>query len=208
MRLRKPTYNDRLRRLGIQPMSQQSAQHRSRTPSPRYTAPSTGGGSFKLWIMLVAVVFVVSAMVFASREGDEVKVQMTGTSNAQAIIEEINGRLGDSGVRLSLVESGADVNVAFKDDIGMAEADAYALTFAGSVSVSNTAPAEAIPHIVLHEVLHVAGVGHENDQNSVMHHYTQTSGTVKPEHIRALKRLPGITPPERIPAWISTWGGE
>lgn len=198
----RPSYHERLRALGIQPMHHQSTR-------PRYTAPPTGsGGSFKLWLLMGLAVFVGSALAFASREGDNVTVQMTGTANAQAIIEEINGRLGDSGVRLSLVESGADVNVAFKDDIGMAEADAYALTFAGSVSVSNTAPAEAIPHIVLHEILHVAGVGHEDDQNSVMHHYTQTSGTVKPKHIRALKRLPGITPPERIPAWISTWGGE
>lgn len=210
-RVTKPSYNQRLRALGIQPVSAAPARYRSGRATSRYSHPQSAAhasGSAWKWLGLVVIGLVLSAMGFSARDGDEVRVSIDGHPDAAGLVEAMNSRLNGQ-VRVTLVESGADADVSFREDIGHPEADAYAITFAGSISVSNDAPPDRVPHILIHELLHVAGVAHEMDESSIMYPYTPKGmdGRIDEQHIRALRRLSGITPPERIPAWISTWGG-
>jgi hypothetical protein len=100
-------------------------------------------------------------------------------------------------------ESDSDVSIEFRDDIGDPKSDARAYPYRGHVCIANSAPADSLGVIVLHELLHCAGVAHEpEDPSSIMYLHSQPYGQLKDWHIRNLKRLAGMTKPERVIAQV------
>src|SRR5262249_31445486 len=116
-----------------------------------------------------------------------------------------NGQIASVGLKFRMVdtESEADVRVEFREDVG--DTDDYAVSYAyrGHVDVSTKAPYQYLGPTVLHEILHCAGSAHEpDDHDSIMFPHAKTTVRLKAEHIRNLRRLAGITAPERFLAQI------
>lgn len=143
---------------------------------------------------------------YETRRGNEVKVYSNG-QNIQPLIDQINFQLAPESLSLMVVdqESDSDVSVEFRDDIGDSNSDAKAYPFQGHVYIANSAPPDSLCGIFLHELLHCAGVAHEpEDPSSIMYLYSQPHGQLKEGHIRNLRRLSGMTKPERAIAEFRT----
>ncbi|HEY7307232.1 MAG TPA: hypothetical protein VH601_24120 [Bryobacteraceae bacterium] len=150
------------------------------------------------------VVLGLTIGAYASRAGDTIKIFVIGR-DARSLISDFNAHLGDQSLRLEIVESesDADVSVMFQDDIGNPNADAVSHAYRGHIAIANSAPEAALTLILAHELLHCAGAGHEpEDTSSVMYVQTRTHGQLTESQIRDLRRLSGITWPERIIAQV------
>jgi hypothetical protein len=161
----------------------------------------------KRLFICVTVVLILTIGAYASREGDTIKIHVTGR-DPQPLINDFNSQFGDQSLRLEMVESesDADVSVSFQDDIGDPGADAVSYAYRGHIDIANSAPNAALTKILVHELLHCAGVNHEpEDPSSVMYTHTNSQGRVKGSHIRNLRRLSGITTPERIIAQVRSY---
>jgi len=155
-------------------------------------------------IFICAVSLIIPSLAYAGRTGDEIKIYATGR-DIQSIVEDVNSQIAPKSLTLRIVdeESDADVDVTFQDDIGNPVADAVSYTYRGHIYIANSAPSDALSFILLHELLHCAGVDHEpNDPTSIMFTHTRTHGQLKEWHLRNLRRLAGVTAPERFVAQL------
>jgi hypothetical protein len=137
----------------------------------------------------------------------EIKIYATG-GNVRPLISHINHRLASDGLRLELVPTPeiADVRVSIvkvpgghlKYD-GRPECEGTCLPWLGRIQIAPNASAMTL----LHEILHCAGIAHEDDPLSVMYPTSSYAAfRIKPEHIKALRKLPGITTFGRLIAQI------
>lgn len=161
--------------------------------------------------LVVAGIFCLSGIVFASRSGDTIRVHCDGC-NLSTQLNHLNSLLEPANVRLVDADQGsADVTVSVIPDSQMPAArPGYAVAGAanpltGHIDLaSSTVDAEYGYVAILHEILHCAGIGHEpNDSTSLMHNHAHTYGQLYPRHIKGLRRLSGITPIERLAAAVS-----
>lgn len=154
-------------------------------------------------LMAYGSVAVLALAIFAYKEraGDEIKI-FAPERDVQAVVDQMNYMVPQESITFRLVrsESEADIYIRFKDKLEVSGADAVSFTHRGQIYIANTAPVESLPAIFLHEILHCAGVGHEENASSVMYAYTQKHGKISTQQIRDLQRLSGITTPER---WIA-----
>jgi hypothetical protein len=158
----------------------------------------------RLGVYICAILLIIPPLGYAGRAGDEIKIYATGR-DIQPIIEDVNSQIAHKSLTLRIVdeESDADVDVTFQEDIGNSDADAVSYTYRGHIYIANSAPTDSLNFILLHELLHCAGVNHEpNDPTSIMFTHTRAHGRLKEEHIRYLRRLAGLTFPERIIAQL------
>lgn len=148
-------------------------------------------------------VLVFAFLAYMGRSGDEIKIYVPGR-DVQAVVDQMNSMVPQESITFRLVqdEEEADVSIRFQDDIGVSNADAVAFTHRGQIYIANTAPSDSLPSTFLHEILHCAGVKHEENPSSVMYLYTQNHGELNLQQLRDLKRLSGITPPERLIAQL------
>jgi hypothetical protein len=117
------------------------------------------------------IVLILTIGAYASREGDTINIHVSGR-DPRSLISNFNSQFADQSLRLKLVESesDADVSVSFQDRIGNPNADAVSYCYRGHIDIVNSAPDEALPKILVHELLHCAGAGHESeDPASVMY---------------------------------------
>jgi hypothetical protein len=162
-------------------------------------------------IFICAISLILPSLAYAGRTGDEIKIYATGR-DMQSIVEDVNSRIADANsqiapepltVRVVDKESDADVSITFQEDIGNPGADAVSYTYRGHIYIANSAPADALSFILLHELSHCAGVDHEpDDPTSIMFTHTHKHGQLKEWHIRNLRRLAGVTGPERVIAQL------
>lgn len=161
----------------------------------------------KRLFICISIILILTIGAYASREGDTINIHVSGR-DPRSLIRDFNSQFADQSLRLELVESesDADVSVSFQDRIGNPDADAVSYCYRGHIDIANSAPDEALPNILVHELLHCSGAGHEpEDPSSVMYTHTNSQGQVKESHIRDLRRLPGITAPERIIAQVRSF---
>jgi hypothetical protein len=143
-------------------------------------------------------------MAYASRPGDEIKVYSTGR-NIRPVIDHLNSLVASESLRIRIVdvESDSDVSIKFEDDLGYSNAVGLAYPFCGKIYITNLVPPDQIYVVLMHEILHCAGVGHEpEDPSSIMYTHSQRQGQLKKWHTQYLRRLAGITIPGRIVAQI------
>jgi hypothetical protein len=116
----------------------------------------------------------------------------------------VNAALVRDGLRLELVDKPelADVRVSFVEVPSQnPEREGAAWPWLGRIEIVPNASYLTL----LHEILHCAGVAHEDDQLSVMYRHASFGACViKPAHIRALRKLPGITRFGRLIAQIQS----
>lgn len=158
--------------------------------------------SFYIFCCTISLVIVV--MAYAGRTGDEIKIYSTGR-NIRPVVEHINFLVASESLTFRIVdaESDADVSIKFQDDIGDSNADGVSYAYRGQIYIANSVPDDHVHVVLIHEILHCAGVGHEpEDPSSVMYTHSQRQGQLKKWHLRYLRRLAGITVPERIVAQI------
>jgi len=151
-------------------------------------------------ITLCVAILVISILGYVGRQGDAIKIYSTGR-DIQSVVENLNYAVASDSISFKVVdtESDADVSVAFLNDIGNPRADAVSYAYRGQIDIANSAPDDSLGVILLHEILHCAGVGHEPDNpSSIMYVHTHKHGQLNPEQIRDLKRLSGIKAPERL----------
>jgi hypothetical protein len=98
------------------------------------------------------------------------------------------------------LESDADISVEFRENIGDPTADAVSHAYRGHIAIANSAPTSALTAILTHELLHCAGESHDEDPTSVMYPKTRSQVKLQESQIRDLRRLSGITWPERLVA--------
>jgi hypothetical protein len=161
----------------------------------------------KSLFICATIVLILTIGAYASREGDTIKIHVSGR-DPMSLISDFNSQFADQSLRLELVESesDADVSVSFQDRIGNPNADAVSYGYRGHIDIANSAPDAALIKVLVHELLHCAGAGHESeDPASVMYTHTNSQGQVKDSHIRDLRRLSGITTPERIIAQVRSF---
>ena len=142
--------------------------------------------------------------VYTVRAGDEIKIYATGR-NIGPVVEHLNSLVAAQSLKFRIVEeeSDADISVNFQDDIGDSSALGISYPLIGRIYVANSVPADQVYVVLIHEFLHCAGVSHEpEDPTSVMYTHSQRQGQLKKWHARYLKRLVGITTPERIVAQL------
>lgn len=157
----------------------------------------------KLVAGIVVILSIWIVLAYWERSGDEIKIFAFGR-DVQAVIDQMNYMVPQKSITFRLVqnEDDADVSIRFQDDIGISNVDAVAFTHRGQIYIANTAPTDSLPSTFLHEILHCAGVKHEEDPSSVMYVYTHNHGELNSQQLRDLKRLSGITPPERLIAQL------
>ncbi len=151
---------------------------------------------------VIALIVVISG--YLSRKGEEVSIYSTGR-DIRSVVDDLNYAVASESLRFRIVdrESDADVSVAFLNDIGNPQADAVSYAYRGKIDIANSAPQDSLGVILLHEILHCAGVGHDKDNpSSIMYIHTQNYGQLNEWQVRDLKRLSGITGPERAIAQI------
>lgn len=123
-----------------------------------------------------------------------------------AIASHLSGLLQGEGIALSVVplNAPAEVSIEFVADMGIAQGG----TAFGYIRIRDDTPMNVLYLVTLHEILHDAGVSHEpNDLTSIMHTHAKTHGQLKPAHVEALRKLPGITPIGRVANYIAArWG--
>lgn len=157
-------------------------------------------------ICVICVIALICIVVsYQNNTGQEIKIYSTGRdirSEVGVMNSWVADRSADS-LKFTIVdrESEADVNVSFRNDIGNPNAASISYAYRGHVDVDSSTPAEQLPNLLVHELLHCAGTGHDReDPSSVMYTFTQTQGHLNEEHIRNLKRLSGMTPAQRLVA--------
>ncbi len=158
----------------------------------------------RFFIFLCAISLIVTVLIHAGRTGNEIRIYSNGR-DIQSIIENLNFAVDADSLRFREVgrESDADLSVAFVDDIGDPQGHARSHALSGQIEIANYAPANSLSVILLHEILHCAGSGHEpNDPSSIMYIYSQSQALIHERHIRDLQRLSGITGPERLIAHL------
>jgi hypothetical protein len=158
----------------------------------------------RFYIYCSAILPIIVVVAYAGRAGDEIKFYITGR-NIRPVIEHLNFLVASESLKFRIVdvESDADVSIKFQDDIGDPNAVGVSYALFGQIYIVNSLPADQVYVVLIHEILHCAGVGHESeDPSSVMYTHSQRQGQLKKWHMRYLRRLAGITFPERFVAQI------
>lgn len=158
---------------------------------------------------VLAIAFILSCIVVgwlldvtgsSAPKGNEIKLYAVGR-DIRSTVKLFNLQLAGESLlfRIVEVESEADISIRFQDDVGHPGAAGASYAYSGRVYIANSLPSEEVDVTLMHEILHCAGVDHEpEDATSVMYTHSMRQGRLKNEHVRALRRLPGITYPERI----------
>src|SRR5262249_55089394 len=115
-------------------------------------------------ICLCITSLIIMILGYANRTGDSIKIYSTGR-DIRSIVEDMNLAVASESLTFQIVdkESDADVSVAFRNDIGNSWADAVSYAYRGQIDISNSVPEDSLGVILLHEILHCSGVGHEPD---------------------------------------------
>lgn len=160
--------------------------------------------SMKIFFAVCILGLILMAASYGTRDGNEVKLYVKG-QDIRPVVTYLNGLLRPAALTLRIVdvESDADVSVEFRDNIGAPDAVGTANAALGQIYLLNSIPGDHIYTVLLHELLHCAGLGHEpDDQSSVLYTHSRRQGQLKKRHQRELRRLAGITAPERIIAHV------
>jgi hypothetical protein len=162
-------------------------------------------------IAIALMILTGSTAMFAMRNGNTIRVHCAGC-DISAQLGHLNSLLAPANVRLEASEAGAaDVTISLvsadqmpKPGTPNAVAAGAANPLTGHIDIDSYYANSQYGYVViLHEIIHCAGVGHEpEDPSSLMHTEAHVFGELKQHHIRALRRLSGITPPERVAALI------
>lgn len=158
----------------------------------------------RLYICCYAILPIIIIGVYAGRTGDVIKIYLIGR-DIRPIVNHLNVLVASESLKFQIVdeESDADVSIRFQDDIGDPNAVGISYALFGQIYILNSLPTDQVYVVLIHEILHCAGVGHEpKDPSSVMYTHSQRQGKLKKWHMRYLRRLAGITFPERIVAQI------
>lgn len=200
-----------LKAASIPLMARQPKTYRLRNPSAiknhlNHNIPKAkSSSSFPSPIVLLGgMILMITLLAYLNRSGNQIAVHFQGRE-IQPIIEKINSKFAADAINFLAVdnEAQADVSITFQDDIGIPNADAISYTFCGKIFIANSAPEDCLVNIIIHEILHCAGIGHETDDpSSVMYLYSQPNGQVSLWQKREIKRLAGISGPERLIAQI------
>lgn len=128
----------------------------------------------------------------------KINIHVTG-GDIRPKIAMANAAIAGAGLKLELIDAPkiADVRVSVVKvpgghltPDGRAECEATSIPLLGEIEITPNTSYLAL----LHELFHCAGVAHEDDRLSIMYHEASYGAVrVKPEHIKALRRLSGIT---------------
>lgn len=121
--------------------------------------------------------------------------QPEDAEDIRQLIDYDNGWLTPTDVRFTLTSSPCDVTVEF-GGIRIRDAAAVSFVWRGTVKLRRGFPNNYIN--LMHEILHCAGMPHEDDPTSVMYLYEGGPSELRQHHVEALRRLAGITPLGRI----------
>lgn len=158
-----------------------------------------------LLIVIAGLILFAAAHVFSTPKTDgPIRIYATG-GDIRPKVAILNYRLAAAGLEFAAADTAeeADIQVTFVEAIaGKSRAVGTSHPFSGYIEIVRGADAEGA--ILLHEMLHCAGLGHEDDPSSVMHADTRKWQQVRPEHIEALRRLPGMTGFGRFVAQIKS----
>lgn len=157
---------------------------------------------------VLAIVATIVAIVALSQSrgggGDTIRIY-AADERLQSIIAELNTQLSqfDNAVKIETAdtESAADVSVSTVERFPERDALAKAYTFQGRIKMCEDAVnSYEAPMILLHELLHCAGVAHNETPHSVMNAKSTAFAQVSDEQIEQLRKLAGITFAGRIAA--------
>jgi hypothetical protein len=159
-----------------------------------------------LLIAIAALTLFITAHVFgAPKSGGPIRIYATG-GDIRPKVAILNYRLAEAGLEFAAADTAeeADVQVTFVD--GPADRLGWvgrATPLSGRIELVRGQDAEAA--VLLHEMLHCAGLSHEDDPSSVMSATTERWQEVRPEHIEALRRLRGMTWAGRFAAAVKVF---
>lgn len=119
-----------------------------------------------------------------------------------ALVSYSNQWLAATDVRFTLASDSCDVTMKMVSGNagGVERAEGVAYTIFGEIELQRGGH----PSSLMHEVLHCAGVPHENDPTSIMWRYSGGPSELRMHHVEALRRLAGITPFGRIRAQVTS----
>lgn len=158
----------------------------------------------KLIAFIGAILPIFTLLAYWGRSGNEIKIY-AADRDLRTVIDQMNYMVPQESITFRLVqnEDEADARIRFQDDLGAPNAAAVSFAYSGQIYISNFAPVDSLHKILFHEILHCAGVGHESeDEASIMYAYLQRADHIQTQHLRNLRRLSGITAPERLVAQI------
>jgi hypothetical protein len=140
------------------------------------------------WAYAIAIVVGLALNSFFSSPAPDGSIRIYATDPAAvSMIEAANGRLSGTGITLRAVDAWWSSDAAVR--VGGSSG--------GALPIFGTAHIEAglgdNGAGLLHELIHTAGYNHDKDPNSLMYQELSSVAELRPEHIKALRRLPGIT---------------
>jgi hypothetical protein len=142
----------------------------------------------------------------AEPSGSEIRIYSTD-ADIHPVVARLNRRLAREGLTILVVDvaNDADVRVKFVDvAAGDPTNGGASWPYDGRIEIARD-DNEDLATTLLHEMLHCAGVGHEYDPTSVMYRESGARRQLRPHHVSALRRLPGITTPGRFIAQLRTF---
>lgn|SRR5262245_23268085 len=161
----------------------------------------------KRTLLIIAIALCIfTALASANSSGSEIKVYSADREIHQ-IVELANERLTEVGITLLFVDAieDADVTVSIVDKLSDPTAAAISHAYSGEIQILRDVQGMTAD-VLLHELLHCAGLDHEDDPKSMMYGKTGLGRQeLKPHHIAALRKLSGITAVGRWVAQVRSW---
>lgn len=136
-----------------------------------------------------------------SQEAHDGTIKVFADDSLYPVLSRINDKLYRYGIGFAAVDTPAqsDVSIGFSDNL---PGDARSYAYRGHIDVDSN-PAGSLDQIVLHEIIHTGGGGHNPGNPRAVMYTHSTGGTeLSDVDIAALRRLPGISPLGRVGAQV------
>lgn len=161
----------------------------------------------RITAIAIALLIGLSVGLYRFNEGDTIRVHCNNC-NIDPHLNHLSELLASANIKLiSADKLAADVDISIvpTDQMPGADVAGSASPLTGHIDLNqNYINTQESYVIVLHEILHCAGVGHEpDDPSSLMHTHAHTFGQMRERHIKSLRRLSGITKIGRIGALLA-----
>lgn len=182
-------------------VTRQSRTYRAADDHPPYDRTS------RIFFIVLISIFGLSGLVYAGRNGSTVRVYCEDC-NITPQLDHLSTLLASKGIEFKSVSTPAQSDVAVRIvPTGSLGEDIAGVTspWSGNIELDDAVVRSDFSYLViLHEILHAAGCPHESrDEESIMQPgHAQPNAQLRAHHVRALRRLDGITMPERIVATV------
>jgi hypothetical protein len=160
----------------------------------------------RLIYILIPIVALVSLGAYTPEPSHApIRIYATG-GDITPIVDRLRLKLIHDGVLFAIADKPeeADVTINLMEGPGIPVSGGHVVGYSHAITgtIDYAYRQDEDGNILLHEILHCAGAGHESDPKSVMYWETEQGQELRPWHIEELRGLAGITPIGRARAQI------